>query len=258
MIYKNLAHKEFMEHKWKLLVGVIILSVAGAVLPITFDYMGDILGLIGEELPGGIGNQLSQEISFYFSNYDIYIWSQWNAKNLTQIVAIISLLLGATSIASEVNKGTIEFLLTKPVNKSKVLTSKIVVSLGVIFLLIAVPTLITLLTSLVTGKGGFGEIVILGLIPAYLGMVVIYFVGLIFSTISNDAIKAFAYGAGVIMLNSMLGFLKATQKFSLSYHYKGVEYVLNETFPLLSTVILVMIIGILAFISYSIFTKKEY
>lgn len=256
-MYRNLIVKEAKEHKWKLIIGLIILIVASVSLPLTFDYIFDFMEIL-EVLPGPLGGAIYQEMHYYLSDYDVYLWSQWNGKNLTQIAGIIALLLGATAIASETSKGTLEYLLSKPVTKAQILTSKIMVGLVYLLLIVLIPSLTMILASVIIGKTDFGVLVTLGLIPVFFGMVVYYFVGLLFSIFTDDSIKAFAFAAGVVILNSLLAFTKSTQKFSLSYHTKGVDYVVNGSFPYLSMFILIGLSAILAFICYQGFLKKEY
>ncbi|QNO14843.1 ABC transporter permease subunit [Alkalicella caledoniensis] len=256
-MYKNLVLKEIAEHKWKLIIGTIILIILGVTIPITFDYMHDILPHL-EELPLAIGTGIAKEINLYLSDYDIYVWAQWNGKNLTQIGTIISLLLGATAIASEVSRGTIAYLLTKPTSKTKILTTKIIVSVSFIFIFTLISTLAMLIASILANKGYFGSIVFLGIVPVFVGMIASYFIALFFSILCDDSIKAFAYSAGLLILNSVFGFFSSTQKLSLSYHAKGIDYVINGNLPILSIIILAIVSIIFGFLSYKKFIKKEY
>lgn len=256
-MYKNLIIKEAKEHKWKLIIGLIILIAVGVSLPITFDYIFDLMEHL-EGLPGIIGEAIYRDFHHFLSNYEVYLWSQWNGKNLTQIAGIISLILGATAIATETSKGTLEFLFSKPISKAQILSSKIIVGITYIAILIIVPTLAMLLASVIMGKPDFGVLVTIGLIPVFLGMVVYYFLGLLFSIYTDDSIKAFAFAAGVVILNILMGFTKATRRLSLSYHTQGIDYVVNGSFPFLSVFILVGLSLCLAFVCYKGFIKKEY
>ncbi|WP_241078424.1 ABC transporter permease subunit [Natranaerofaba carboxydovora] len=82
---------------------------------------------ISEQLEGdfGILGGIIEEFTLLFGDHTTYIWSQWHGNNLVQIGAILSIILGMGVIAKETSKGTISFLVSKPVSRFEIFTTKV-------------------------------------------------------------------------------------------------------------------------------------
>lgn len=253
-MHKGLLIKEANEHKWKLVLGFLYLSLMAVILPFSFEYLKNILPSIEQSIPA----PLQKDMNLYMSTFETYLWSQWTGKNLSQIIIAIALILGSSTMASEASKGTISFLLTKPITKLSIFLTKAFLANSYLFILVFLPTTIMYIASIFSTKGEVGILVFLSVIPAFLAGVVAYFIGLYFSITSDDAIKAFAYGAGLVIVNSLFSLFEITEKFSLSYLYKGSEDFLRGNFPYLNTVILLVTAIFLCVLCYKRFIKKQY
>ena len=65
-----------------------------------------------------------------------------NDLNLTTIVPLIALIVGTGSLATEIDDGSIIYLLTKPLNRHRIIATKLAVAIGVSVALTAIPTFI--------------------------------------------------------------------------------------------------------------------
>ncbi len=129
----KLIWKEWRESKITLLVGLAFLVILAVTIPFTFELIQRML----KGTPEMTG--LPEAYQMALVDYDYFIWSQWFPKNLVQVGGVVAIILGATSIASEVG-ATFEFLLSKPVSKSKIFFSKVVARGGLVFLTTVIST----------------------------------------------------------------------------------------------------------------------
>src|SRR5689334_3943623 len=113
--------KELMETRWKVIIGAIVALVAAAAFAAAYELL---IGLLTGPVAQQAGPFQSQIDALVKGGYDEYIWTQWFSKTVPQILVILAAIMGAGLIASEVNKGTIFFLLSKPVSRTQVLLTK--------------------------------------------------------------------------------------------------------------------------------------
>src|SRR5579871_4622615 len=99
-----MAVKEFMEARWKAIIGGIVAVVVAAALGSTYDLIKNLLagrltGDAAKQVPAPLQGQLQQLLG----SYDAYAWGQWFSKNGPELLAILAAVLGASLIASEVS-----------------------------------------------------------------------------------------------------------------------------------------------------------
>src|SRR5215472_845147 len=95
--------KEFVEARWKAIIGGAVAVVVAVALAGTYDLVKNLLttGSAAKQVP----SQLQGQIQQLLGNYSSYVWSQWFSKNGPEILAILAAVLGASLISNEVNKG---------------------------------------------------------------------------------------------------------------------------------------------------------
>ena len=120
-----MAIKELLEARWKAIICGVIALVLVEVSTTTYGLFKSALNTSSiQQMPQFLQQQMQQMMS----TYDVYVWGNWFAKNGPEILAIIAVVLGAGLIAGEVNKGTIFFLLGKPISRERVLLIKYAVN----------------------------------------------------------------------------------------------------------------------------------
>ncbi len=75
MFSMTLFKKELREFRWKIIIGLVFFIITAASIPLTFNYIKELLHFI-PEMPGLEG------FDRYLANFNIYTWSQWSGKNL--------------------------------------------------------------------------------------------------------------------------------------------------------------------------------
>jgi ABC-2 type transport system permease protein len=223
-------------------------------LPLVYDIMKDIVGMIP-------GEQLDKYQSLMpvniFNNFSIYTWSQWNAKNLTQIGTIITILVGMNLIAGEINSQTASFLLTRPISRRTVFFSKALAGALIIILSVAVSTLAMIITVQFTPHSLEAGRLTVATIITTAGFLVLLALTMFFSTIIDEPVKAGGLTVLVVIIMSVFGIFRQTRPLSLFNHMYAAQYFLGGVFPLRPLVVMgLMVIALLGAGIY-IFERKE-
>lgn len=252
----NLAmlRKELREHRWALIVGTILLTAMGIVSVWSFKMIsmfGDISKYLGPEL--------AKEFDLMLGDFTYYVWSQWQPKNLLQIGTILALILAASPLAGEVNRGSIRYLTSLPISRSRILVSKTMAGMLILSVSIWISTLITTFTAYLLEPSLLWGKLLLATVLINLGLLGVYSVGLVFSALSNDSVKAGALAAAFLFVWSATGLHPSTRMISPFWHMKGVFWFLDtQSFPWVSVLVLVALICAAMFAANRIFSKKEF
>ncbi len=248
----NLLKKELKEHRWKFIIGTIILIVTGAVIPLTYQIINEMF----QEMSGEQYSRFLPDLAL-MENTNYYIWSQWNAKNLYQIGTILALLLGINTIAGEVNKNTLGFLLTRPLSRKEAFFTKVIGGVVWLFLAVFISTIFLILLSIYEfGEVATGELLITTLIT-FCGFLVIYSFSILFSTLIDEPVKAGAVAALLIFISAVPGWFSKTSHLSLFSHIGGGKYFIEGQFPFLPVLVMILITAVFLVIAVNLFCKKE-
>ncbi|MCW3491665.1 ABC transporter permease [Dethiobacter alkaliphilus] len=251
---KTLIAKEFRENRWKLVLGLIVMSLLSLSLPLMYDTIigmyegfGD-LGWIAELIPPQI-----------MGSFSAFLWSQWNAKNLYQIGTIVVILLGMSTIAGEVSNKTISFLLTRPISRRAVFFSKVIAGSLMLWLIIAVSTGAMILYAVLARPEvvEVGRLFVATLITG-VGLTTIYLFTVFVSTLLDDSVKAAGVAAVVLLVNSVMGWFNATRVYSIFTHMGGAEYFLGGVFPVWPVLIMLVLSGVFLMAGMNMLERKEF
>lgn len=180
------------------------------------------------------------------------------------IGSLYSGILGMTILLKEENDKTIDFLLTKPISKNKILTEKILCS----FILISLFAIITCLFNLI-GLAFINNLDFVKILLLYLAPLMIFYsvfsISLFLSTLmrktknSTSICFGLVFGFYIIQVISSIStnanFLKYFTIFTLS----DSRYLLtNNMFNPICALITLIIVGMLLFFTYSKYNKKEF
>ncbi|ACB84582.1 ABC transporter permease subunit [Natranaerobius thermophilus] len=151
---KTLLRKEIIENKWILIIGLLFFTVSAAIVVFSYNLM-DALSLpeIIDALddPPQFLVSFLQESAAWMQDHTLYVWSQWHSNNVLQIGFILAIILGAVMMAREFNRGTISFLLSKPISREMIYITKVLAGCLIILLSILLPTIFLIVLSLIIG-----------------------------------------------------------------------------------------------------------
>ncbi len=251
---KALILKELREARWKLVVGTGLLAAMAIGLALVYETIRDFIFMVPQDQLERYGNLFPPNV---FTSYSVYIWSQWNAKNLTQIGTILAILTGMSLIAGEFHGQTAGFLLTRPVSRRVVFFSKAAAGAIILVTAVTVSTLTLILTASFTPHSVEAGRLLVAAGITLLGILVIFAVTMLFSTLIEDPVKAGGAAVLVVVLISALGLLAQTRKLSLFTHMNAARYFLGGVFPAVPVVLMALSVIVLLVAGCQIFCKKE-
>lgn len=241
MVNTALFLKELAENRIKFLISLFIMCAVALVIPLLYGYMGNLLGQID------LSPYLDQgEISFILSSYHNYAWSQWQAKNLTQLATLSAIVLGMGALAGETAYGTAPFLLSKPLTRRQGYKTKAAAGLILLGVVIFSSTLLLMLVSVFIGHEIQPGPFIAATLIVFAGSTVIYLGTVLCSALISDPVKAGVVAALCWGLLAVPGLFRGTVQYSIFYQMKAVPYWLQGDFPWL----IIFIFVVLAYLFY--------
>jgi ABC-2 type transport system permease protein len=197
--------KEFIEARWKAIIGTVVAVVAAATVAGTYNLVANALatGNATKQIP----SQLQSQIQQLLGSYDAYAWSQWFSKTGPELLAILAAVLGASLIAGEVNKGTIYFLLSKPVSRDHVLLTKYLVTAFVLLGAILASGVALLAVAALIGHPQPVGGVLISTVLLWLGVLFVLGLALFFSVLFKDVLRALVGALLVTLVLSIPGLI---------------------------------------------------
>lgn len=259
MILNSLIRKELHQMRWILIIGILFGISLAVVLAATFHY----LAVIVQEIPGELIELLSQyeatrELLLIFGDYSIYIWSQWNAKNLIQAGALLAIIIAASQFAGEVSRKTIGFYLTRPISRNEGYIAKIISGLLVHVIIFSSGTFFIWISSAVLGQGADWGRLTAALFVSLIWLAVYYQLGCLISSLNREPITAGVIIGLAGILLSLPGMFSASRQFSIFYQMRAVDYFISGHSLLPSIGIGLIINIIILIIGQRIFARVDF
>jgi ABC-type transport system involved in multi-copper enzyme maturation permease subunit len=140
--------KEVLEARWKVLTFTLLafLTLAGNIA--LYQYANYLLK------SGGASSPMFQEMTQdpIMKNFTAFVWDRWFATNGPFLLMLFAVILGGGLIADEVKKGTIFFLLSKPVSRERILLTKYAVSAWLLLAVCIINSLAIVIASIAVGR----------------------------------------------------------------------------------------------------------
>jgi ABC-type transport system involved in multi-copper enzyme maturation permease subunit len=246
--------KEHIETRWKAIVcGLLALLLVG-VSAATYDLFRSMLSGSGSQVPQFFQQQVQQ----FLGSYDLYVWGNWFAKNGTEVLAVLAAILGAGLIAGEVSKGTIFFLLGKPMTRDRVLLTKYAVSACVLLAVTLPCSVALLLVAAIVGHpqpiGG----VALSTLLLWLGVLFVLGLALLFSVLFKDVLRPLLLALFVTILLAIPGFFPHGGSWSLLMYWSSQAAYLGQAFPVKEFIICLAGAALPLILALALFRKQAY
>jgi len=181
---------------------------------------------------------IADELQRILADYNYYLWSQWQPKNLLQFGTILALVLAAPAVAGELSRGSMDYLLSRPPQPNQHPADQ-----G--HRRSPDPLRYHLERHPGHPGGGFTDraglwwgrfLAATALVNA--GLLCVYGIGLLFSTFCADSVKAGVSAGGLLLALSGCGIFPATRFLSPFWHAKGSAYMGGGSFPWVSLILL--------------------
>ncbi|HXR66207.1 MAG TPA: ABC transporter permease [Ktedonobacteraceae bacterium] len=253
--------KEFIEARWKAIIGGVVAVLCAASLAGTYNLIknllaGQLTGNAAQQIP----SQLQGTIQQLTGSYDGYVWSQWFSKNGPEILAILAAVLGASLIANEVNKGTIFFLLSKPVSRGRVLLTKYLVSTFILLGVMVLSGIALLVAAAIVGHPQNVGGVLISTVLLWLGILFVLGLALLFSVLFHDVLRPLIFSLLLTLLLSIPGFIpNATlNDWSLTFYWSDFAAYQGTMFPLKALLICLIAALVPVVLAIVLFRKQAY
>jgi ABC-2 type transport system permease protein len=253
--------KEFIEARWKAIIGSMVAVLGAAALASTYNLIKNVLpGQVTGDTAQQIPSQLQGTIQQLTGSYDAYVWSQWFSKNGPEILAILAAVLGASLIANEVNKGTIFFLLSKPVSRDRVLLTKYLVSALILLAVMLLSSVAILIAAVAAGHTQNVGGVLISTVLLWLGMLFVLGLALLFSVLFHDVLRPLIFSLLLTLLLSIPGFIPNAMlnDWSLTFYWSNFAAYQGTMFPLKALLICLIAAIVPVALAIPLFRKQAY
>jgi ABC-2 type transport system permease protein len=250
--------KEFIEARWKAIIGTVVAVVAAAVVAGTYNLVANALatGNATKQIP----SQLQSQIQQLMGSYDAYAWSQWFSKTGPELLAILAAVLGASLTAGEVNRGTIYFLLSKPVSRDRVLLTKYLVTAFVLLGAILASGVALLAVAALIGHPQPVGGVLISTVLLWLGALFVLGLALLFSVLFNDVLRSLVGALLVTLVLSIPGLIpnSGVNGWNLTLYWANFSAYQGTTFPLKALLICLVAAMVPLALAIPLFRKQAY
>jgi ABC-type transport system involved in multi-copper enzyme maturation permease subunit len=251
-----MALKELIEARWKAIIGIAIcVAIAGA-LAGTYDLLKNLLAQSSslKQVP----QSLQQQVQQVFGSYNVYVWGQWFGKNGAEIVAVLAAVLGCSLIGAEANKGTIFFLLSKPVSRVRVLLIKYAVNAALLLAIVVAASLALLVATALTGHSqDIGGLAVSTLL-LWLGALFVLGLALLFSVLFKDILRPLVLALIITVLLAIPGFIPNWSDWSLPGYWSSQAAYLGQEFPTKALIICLVAAVVPVLLAIPLFQKQAY
>lgn len=250
-----MAIKELIESRWKAIICGVIALVLVEVSTVTYGLFKSSMSTSGvQQLPQFLQQQLQQMVS----TFDLYVWGNWFAKNGPEIMAVMAIVLGSGLIAGEVNKGTIFFLLGKPISRERVLLIKYAISALILLAISVICSVALLVTAAFAGHPQNIGGVLISTFLLWLGVLFSLGLALMFSVLFKDPLWPLICALVITLLTIIPGFIPDWGSWNLISYWSSQSAYLGQGFPAKEFVICFLAAVIPLVLALLLFRKRAF
>ncbi len=251
--------KELIDVRWKALIGGLLVVAISALVTLSYGW---IRTLLADAATSRLPDSLRTQLGLVLGNFDVYIWSQWFAKNGQMLLGGLAGFLGGGLIAGEASKGTSFFLLSKPVSRERILLTKYALSAVVLLGVTLLGSLALLVVAPVQGHPQSVGGVLIATLLLWLGTMFVLGLALLFSVIFDDILRPVAFAliiAVLVGIPSAVGFfLPSWSDWSLPNYWASLPAYLGTTFPAKELAVCLVAAVLPVAVALPVFRKRQY
>jgi ABC-type transport system involved in multi-copper enzyme maturation permease subunit len=243
--------KELLESRWKVITFAVLAVLVCAANIGAYK--------VGQLAPSGYGFSALQVVLQEHPSFNTFVWSSWFQVNGLFILGLLAILLGSGLIAGEVSKGTIFFLLSKPVNRERILLTKYGVSAGLLLAVSVLSSVVVAVTCALLGQPQNVLSLLVATVLLWLATLFPLGVALCFSLIAPDSLRAVIFAALVVLVLALLPLsLASGPNPSLGAFWSSQHAYLAGSFPVVEYVICLLTAVIPLAVALVVFRRKAY
>jgi ABC-2 type transport system permease protein len=245
--------KELLEARWKAITFAVLAILICATNIVVYQVSQS---AVSKQVPSSVQTLLQDHP---ITSFDSSVWGGWFQTNGPFILGLFAILLGSGLIASEVSKGTLFFLLSKPVSRERIMLTKYGVSAGLLLVVSVLSGIVVAVTCAVLGHPQNVLSLLIATILLWLATLFPLGVALCFSLISPDTLRATVFAALVVIVLTLLPLsLSGGLSWSLGHFWSNQQAYITGGFPLLEYLICLVTAAIPLLIALVVFRRRAY
>lgn len=193
------------------------------------------------------------------TSLDAYIWSSWfQTSNGAPLLMLCAAILGGLQVANEVNKGTISFLLSKPVSRTRILLSKYAVCAVALLVIALCGSLALEISGLVVGYLQNVWNLLVATLLLWLGSLFVLGLALALSVLSSNVIWPILGACVLTLLLCVPMTMPNMQAWSLIHYWSNRSAYLNGSFPLKEYVVCLILATLPVLAALALFRRRVF
>ncbi len=242
--------KELLEARWKVILFALLALLLAGVDVASYRFIPPSGGAIPPPL-----QKLLQE---RLMNFSVFAWGQWFQVNGPATLLLLAVMLGCGLIAGEVSKGTIFFLLSKPVSRERILLTKYGVSMGFLFVVSVIGSISVEGASIALGHPQDILHLLVATVLLWLGALFPLGLSLFFSTISPDSVRPLIFALLITVALALPATLPNGLDWSLWRYWSSLDAYLSGGLPLKEYLVCLVTAALPLLGALIVFRKKAY
>jgi ABC-type transport system involved in multi-copper enzyme maturation permease subunit len=247
--------KELLEARWKVIIFELLalLTSAGNIV---FYPSNTMQPSADHDIPSMFQNLVP---SHFTNSFNTFVWESWFATNGPFILGLFAAILGGGLIANEVSKGTIFFLLSKPVSRERILLIKYGVSAGLLLAVSAMSSIALAIMSIVLGYPQDLLHLLIATVLLWLAALFPLGLALFFSIVSPDSLRPVVFSLLItITLVLLPAILPNGLNWSLWHYWNNLDAYLTGSFPLKEYLVCLVTALVPLLAALIVFRRKAY
>ncbi|GHO97642.1 hypothetical protein KSF_076900 [Reticulibacter mediterranei] len=247
--------KEVLEARWKVSIFALLAFLVASVNSAFYQIDGDTIPL-RNDVPPPLQNLIPEHLA---STFNAFAWLQWFATNGPFLLALLATLLGGGLIANEVSKGTIFFLLSKPVSRERILLTKYGVSAALLLVVSVIGGIGLAIAGTALRQPQNVLHLLIATILLWLAALFPLGLALFFSVVLSDGFRAMTFSLLVTLAFALFPvILPNGWNWSLWHYWGNLNAYLNGGFPLKEYLVCLVTAAIPLLAALIAFRRKAY
>jgi ABC-type transport system involved in multi-copper enzyme maturation permease subunit len=247
--------KELLEARWKVIIFTLLalLTSAGN---IDFYPLNAAQPAADSDAPPMLQNLVPAHLA---NTFNVFVWQSWFGTNGPFFLGLFAAILGGGLIANEVSKGTIFFLLSKPVSRERILLTKYGVSAGLLLAVSVMSSIALAVMSIVLGHPQ--NLLHLLIATGLLWLAALFPLGLalFFSVVSSDSLRPVIFSLLItIALVLLPAILPNGLNWILWHYWNNLDAYLTGSFPLKEYLVCLVTAAVPLLAALIVFRRKAY
>lgn len=200
---------------------------------------------------------IMQELEMIISNIDLYIWSQWFAKNFYQVIVLACILFAFPSFSRENEQGTNQFLLMN-LTRSQIYTQKLLAGWLALLLSILIGSLLPAILA------PFYEFEFSYLLALQYGLHMgiaaffLYAIVILFSIIFDDTVKPIIASIITFVLLGLIGRLDPQGYIYIYRYMMGVDLFFFQTIAWVALAVILLLAVLIYYLGWKIYSSRDF